>query len=131
MRHTKFTYWSFFGTMYYALWWSILLNKKQMYMIVCSSNLNYCNTLVYLTFLQIACKGRRDSLSPWSKWRGMYIRNVFECREKYENYQVYNNISDENVFIIVLFCMLISVLITLSLFFSWKIHLSDYFIFYP
>lgn len=50
----------------------------------------------------------------------MYIRNVFECREKYENYQVYNKISDENVFIIVLFCMLISVLITLSQFFSWK-----------
>lgn len=45
----------------------------------------------------------------------MYIRNVFECREKYENYQVYNKISDENVFIIVLFCMLISVLITLSI----------------
>ena len=34
--------------------------------------------------------------------------------EKYENYQVYNKISDENVFIIVLFCMLISVLITLK-----------------
>lgn len=45
----------------------------------------------------------------------MYIRNVFECREKYENYQVYNKISDENVFVIVLFCMLISVLITLSI----------------
>ena len=32
---------------------------------------------VSFSYTQTTCQGRRDSLSPWSQWRSMYIRNLF------------------------------------------------------